>query len=249
MTGLVSGGHAIAARARPMIAPVGTADPGLFVLKSAVRAAIVVPLSFALAMLASADKQAALFAAFGSMALLVFVDFGGSRRSRLRAYLGLMLTGAALIAIGTLCSRSTLLATAAMALVGFAILFAGVLDDYVAAARTAALLTFVLPVMVPAGAAAIAPRLAGWGIASALSVAAALLLWPARPRGSLLVRAAALARLLAAGSSRRARRASSSLPGRRRGKHRRRRSRCATASSRWASVPAGRPARPRRSRG
>ena len=180
-----------------MIALVGTADPGLFVLKSAVRAAIVVPLAFAIPMLAIADKQAALFAAFGSMALLVFVDFGGSRRSRLHAYLGLLAGGAVLIAVGTLCSQSTLLATVAMALVAFAILFAGVLDDYVAAARTAALLTFVLPVMLPAGAAAILPRLAGWGIAAALSIAAALLLWPARPRGALLVRAAALARLLA----------------------------------------------------
>ena len=55
-----------------------------------------------------------------------------------------------------------------MALVAFAILFAGVLNDYVAAARAAAMLTFVLPVMVPAGAAVIPTRLAGWGLAGAL---------------------------------------------------------------------------------
>ena len=134
-----------------MIAGVGAADPGMFVLKSALRTAIVVPLAFALALLVIEVKQTALFAAFGSMALLVFVDFGGSRRTRLRAYLLLLAAGAVLIAVGTLCSRSTWLATVAMAVVAFAILFAGVLSDYVAAARSAAILTFVLPVMVVGG--------------------------------------------------------------------------------------------------
>jgi uncharacterized membrane protein YccC len=169
----------------------------MFVLKSALRAAIVVPLAFAISLLVVDDTQMALFAAFGSMAMLVFVDFGGSRRARLRAYLGLLAVGVALIALGTLCSHSTLLATVAMGLVSFAILFAGVLDDYVAAARAAAMLTFVLPVMVPADAGAIPMRLAGWGLAGALCISAALLLWPARPRGALLGPAAAVARSLA----------------------------------------------------
>ena len=142
-------------------------------------------------------KQMALFAAFGSMALLVFADFGGSRRARLRAYLLLMVVGAVLIVLGTLCSRSTWLATIAMGLVAFAILFAGVLDDYVVAARAAVTLTFVLPVMVPADAAEIPTRLAGWGLAGALCIPAALLLWPARPRSALRREVAQAARSLA----------------------------------------------------
>ena len=84
------------------------ADPGMFVLKSALRAAIVMPLAFALSLVVIDAKQMALFAAFGSMALLVFADFGGSRRARLRAYLLLMAAGAVLIVLGTLCSRSAL---------------------------------------------------------------------------------------------------------------------------------------------
>jgi uncharacterized membrane protein YccC len=180
-----------------MIARVSAADPGLFVLKSALRPAIVVPFAVAIALEIVGDKEMAVFAAFGSMALLVFVDFGGSRRTRVRAYLALIVAGAVLITLGTLCSRSTLLATVAMAIVAFTILFAGVLDDYVAAARTGAMLTFVLPVMIPADAGAIPMRLAGWGVAGALSLAAVLLLWPARPRSALLGRAAAVARLLA----------------------------------------------------
>lgn len=173
------------------------ADPGMFVLKGALRAAIVVPLAFALSLVALDDKQMALFAAFGSMALLVFADFGGSPRARLRAYLLLFAAGAVLIVIGTLCSRTTWLATVAMGLVAFAILFAGVLDDYVVAARAAVTLTFVLPVMVTAHASEIPERLAGWGLAGALSIPATLLLWPGRPRSSMRREAAQAARSLA----------------------------------------------------
>jgi uncharacterized membrane protein YccC len=176
---------------------VGAADPGLFILKGALRAAIVVPLAFAFALVAIDSKQMALFAAFGSMSLLVFVDFGGAPRARLRAYLLLFAAGAVLIALGTLCSRSSWLATVAMGLVAFAILFAGVLDDYIAASQAAAILTFVLGVMVPADAAAIPTRLAGWGLAGALCIPAALLVWPARPRDRLRHEAAQAARALA----------------------------------------------------
>jgi len=181
-----------------MIAPMGVADPGRFALKSAVRAAIVVPLAFVLSLEVIDSKQMALFAAFGSVALLVFVDFGGSRRARLLAFLSLIGAGAVLIALGTLCSRSPWLATSVMLLVGFAILFAGVLSNYIAAAHSAALLTFVLPVMVVGDAATIPLRLAGWGLAGALSTSATMLLWPVRPRSALREQAAQAARALAA---------------------------------------------------
>lgn len=173
------------------------ADPGMFVLKGALRAAIVTPLAFALSLVVFDVKQMALFAAFGSMALLVFADFGGPRVARLRAYSILLVVGALLIVLGTLCSRSAWLATITMGLVAFAILFAGVLNDYVVAARAAATLTFVLPVMVPAHAADIPTRLAGWGLAGALCIPAALLLWPTRPRSALRKEAAQAARSLA----------------------------------------------------
>lgn len=189
----------------PIIARVA-ADPGKFVLKSAVRAAIVMPAAFALSLVVVDDKQMALFAAFGSMSLLVFVDFGGTPAERLRAFVILVLAGAAMIALGTLCSHSTSLAALAMALVAFVVLFAGVLNDYIAAASSAALLTFVLAVMVPASASGIPMRLAGWGLAGLLGISATLLLWPARPRNSVLQgagRAAArLADLVQARSSR-----------------------------------------------
>ncbi len=172
-------------------------DPRMFAMKSALRAAIVQPLAFALSLVVVGNKQMALFAAFGSMALLVFVDFGGPVRVRLRAYLLLVAFGVPMIVVGTLCSQTTWLAAAAMALVGFCILFSGVLNDYVAAAYAAAMLTFVLPVMVPAAAGEIPWRLAGWGLAGVLSVSATLLLWPARPRSAVRRDAARAARNLA----------------------------------------------------
>ncbi len=58
------------------------ADPGRAALRSAARAAIVVPAVVAFADKVIGDPQTTLFAAFGSFAMLVFVDFTGPRRSR-----------------------------------------------------------------------------------------------------------------------------------------------------------------------
>ena len=173
------------------------ADPGRFALKGALRAAVVMPLAFALGDVVIGNAQVALFAAFGSIALLVFVEFGGSIRARFAAYVGLGLAGAATITLGTLCSDSTVLAAAMMFVVGFGILFAGVLNGYVAAAQPAAILSFVLALMVPADPSAIPDRLAGWGIAATLATAAVLLVWPQRPRSVVRSGAARAARALA----------------------------------------------------
>ena len=56
-------------------------DPDLASLKSAARAAIVIPAVFAIADKAIQDPQTAIFAAFGSFAMLVLVDFSGPMRS------------------------------------------------------------------------------------------------------------------------------------------------------------------------
>ncbi|HTQ80328.1 MAG TPA: FUSC family protein [Thermoanaerobaculia bacterium] len=172
-------------------------DPRFFALKDALRTAIAMPLSFVLALEVFDSPQMALFAAFGPMALLIFVEFGGRRMARLRAYALLAVGGGLLIVAGTLCSRSPWLAAAAMALVGFTVIFAGVLDGYVAAAQSAAILAFVLAVMVPAGASDIPPRLAGWGLAAAISTAAVLLLWPRRTQSALRASAGEAAAALA----------------------------------------------------
>src|SRR5438874_6267053 len=160
-------------------------DPGLASLRSAARAAIVMPCVFAIADKAIAEPQLATFAAFGSFALLVLVEFGGPMRSRLVAYVSLACVGAANIALGTLCSRNAWLAAGAMALLGFAILFSGVIDGYLAAAATAALLPYILAATIPAPLSVLSARLEGWALAAGAAICAQMLLWPQRPQSSL----------------------------------------------------------------
>jgi uncharacterized membrane protein YccC len=165
-------------------------DPDLLSLKAAARAAIVMPAVFAFADQVIAQPQTTIFSAFGSFAILVMADFSGPPRARLVSYLALAGTGVALISLGTLCSRSPTAATAVMAVVGFVVLFSGVINRYVAAGSFAALLTFIISVNVPAPPSAIPDRLAGWLLASVAGISAAMLLWPPRPRGDLRAAAA-----------------------------------------------------------
>ena len=143
------------------------------------------PSVFAFADKVIGNPQTAIFAAFGSFAMLVLVDFTGPMRSRFVAYLALACVGAVNIVLGTFCSRNAWLAAAAMAVVGFAILFSGVINGYFAAAGTSALLTFILPVTIPVSFSEVPARLGGWGLAAAAAICAHMLLWPARPRGTL----------------------------------------------------------------
>ncbi|HEX9359410.1 MAG TPA: hypothetical protein VF933_37060, partial [Streptosporangiaceae bacterium] len=165
-------------------------DPGLVSLKTAARAGIVMPAVFAFADQVIGQPQTALYAAFGSLAILVFVSFSGSARSRLLAYLSLAAGGAVLTAVGTAFSGNAWLAAGAMLVVGFLILFSGVINGYFAAAGTAAVLVFVLSVTVPAPVSEIGWRLAGWGLASAVGILAVMLIWPPQERASLRADAA-----------------------------------------------------------
>src|SRR2546428_2031849 len=113
------------------------------------------PAVFAFADLGLDDPQIAAFAAFGSFAMLVLADFGGPVRARLLAYVSLALTGAALIAIATACSRNAWLAAGAMAVVGFGILFSGAINGYFAAGGAASVFALLLP---GAGSAALPAR-------------------------------------------------------------------------------------------
>src|SRR5437762_10366435 len=76
----------------------------------AVRATLVIPGLFALTSLVIGDPQMTLFAVFGSFATLVLVSFGGTRRDKALAHLGLALTGSAALIIGTLVRNTAWLA-------------------------------------------------------------------------------------------------------------------------------------------
>ena len=153
-------------------------DPDLLATKRSVRAAIVMPLIFALAHLLFSNPQVSLFGAFGSFALLLLVDFPGRPRTRLISYVALFLVASCFIALGTVVSTHRVAAVVVMAVVGFAVLFAGILTPLAATASTAALLTFVLPVAVAQPPSAVGPRLVGWALAGAACIPACMLIWP-----------------------------------------------------------------------
>ncbi len=143
------------------------------------------PGMFALADRVIGNPVIATFAAFGSFAMVLLVDFQGPMRARLQAQAALAVVCAGLVCLGTLASNSDAVAALAMAVVGFAVIFAGVVSSVLASATTSMLLAFILPVSLAAPASSIPDRLAGWGLASGASLLAIRLLWPSPVREPL----------------------------------------------------------------
>jgi hypothetical protein len=166
-------------------------DRGFAALRRAGRTALVMPAMFAIGKEVIGNPALATFAAFGSFAMLLLVDFSGPMRARLRAQAALAITGAVFVCVGTLFSQTAWLAAIAMAVVAFGVLFAGVVSSVLAGATTSLLLAFILPVCLPGPASEIPDRVAGWGLASAAGLLAVALLWPAPARDP--VRGAAIA--------------------------------------------------------
>ena len=171
-------------------------DPELNALHKAVKVAIVVTVGLAIGTLVIGNANLSLFASFGGAAFLLFADFPGNRVARFGAYLILTIVGAVLITLGTLASAVAWTAVLGMLIVGFLVLFSGVLSAASAAGTSAALLTFILSVTVPGTTAEIPARLAGWGIAAALAIPVGVLLWPPRDHDALRARAADACRAL-----------------------------------------------------
>jgi hypothetical protein len=176
----------------------GQRDRGFAALRRATRTAIIMPAMFALGDKVIGNPQLATFAAFGSFAMLLLVDFGGPMAERLQAEAALVVTGGVFVCLATLASQTAWLAAVAMAVVGFGVIFAGVVSSVLAGATTALLLAFILPVSLAAPASAVPDRLAGWGMAGGVALVATALLWPAPVRDRLRGAAAAACRALAA---------------------------------------------------
>ena len=176
----------------------GQRDRDFAALRRATRAAIIMPGLFALGDKVIGNPQLATFAAFGSFAMLLLVDFGGTMAERLQAEAALAVTGGVFVCVATLASQTAWLAAVAMTVVGFGVIFAGVISSVLAGATTALLLAFILPVSLAAPASAVPDRLAGWGIAGGVALVATALLWPAPARDRLRDAAAAACRALAA---------------------------------------------------
>ncbi|MEV2211551.1 FUSC family protein [Streptomyces sp. NPDC050997] len=173
-------------------------DPDLAATRRAGRTAIVMPALFALCSQVFHSSTMASFAAFGSFSMLLLVDFSGSMVERLRAQAGLAVAWAVLICVGTLVARLTWLAVVTMLLVGFVVLFSGVVSSVLAGSSTALLLGFVLPVTTPVPLSHLPDRLAGAALAAAAALPAVCLLWPRPVADPLSAPAARLCRAAAA---------------------------------------------------
>ncbi len=77
-------------------------------------------------------------------------------------------------------------------------LFAGVVSSTFNAGTQAALLAFILAVLLPGTRSDLPDRLGGWALAVAVAVPAAVLVWPPTDQDALRLKAAALCRALAA---------------------------------------------------
>jgi uncharacterized membrane protein YccC len=172
-------------------------DRGFSALRRAVRAAILMPAAFAFGGPVLGNPVLATFAALGSFAMLLLVDFGGSIRNRLQSQVALAVACMVLITVGTLVSRTTWLAAVVIAMAAFGVLFAGVLSSVLAGATLSLLLPIIIAVNLPGPASSIPDRLEGWGLASLLSLFAISVMWPAPARDPVRSSAIAACRALA----------------------------------------------------
>jgi hypothetical protein len=138
------------------------------------------------------------FLVFGAFAMLLMVDFSGSRLDRLRSQSLLGVACVVNICLGTLVSNVTALAVICMFLVAFVVLFSAVVSSVVASATTPLLLAFVLPVATPGPLSQIPERVTGWSISAGVSLLAITILWPSAVAFPVEQRAIAACRALAA---------------------------------------------------
>jgi uncharacterized membrane protein YccC len=163
----------------------------------AVRAVLVIPTVFALCLKVIGDPQLTLFAVFGCFGTLVLTAFGGNRRDKAIAHLGLAVAGSVTLTLGTLLSSTAWLAALGAIPVAFAVFAAGSVGPNAASGVSACLLAFVLPVASTGYVNTLPSRLAGWWLASAASTLAVLLLASSPPGDRLRAQTAAMASTLA----------------------------------------------------
>jgi hypothetical protein len=146
-------------------------------LARSVRAAIVVPSLFALALIVFNQLELAGFAVFGTFAHQALVNYDAAGRVRFVQSAMLTALGAIMLSLGTFASASVWLAVSGAIAVGFLSEVPPLASGRIAAIRRALLLTFMLAVAVPAPARSVVAYLAGWLTAGIIAQPALFLIW------------------------------------------------------------------------
>ena len=164
----------------PALGHLGAKLHNIVALRRATRLAVVVPLVLVLLSNIPVLAPSALFGVFGSLALLLFADFGGPLRYRFTAYLLTTAAGVPLILVGIVFGQSDLSGAVVMFVVALVIGLAALLRGPVASAQTVLLLVTVLSVTSAARGSQWTAA-AAWVIGGVAAAVSAVVLWPARP--------------------------------------------------------------------
>ncbi|MFF7382463.1 FUSC family protein [Streptomyces griseoluteus] len=174
-------------------------DPGLAALRRALRAAILTPLVLAVTYFGMDRPDIAVFAAFGTLVLTLFVDFGGPMRERIAGQTALILATTVMTCLGTLAGRTLWLTASVTFVIAFCVLFSGIVSSALAGATTSLLFAYILPVTLGGPLGAIPAHAAGWALGGAASMIAVTLMWPVPASEPLRVAGARACALLAGG--------------------------------------------------
>src|SRR4051794_25061038 len=151
----------------------------------ALRAAIGATVAFYLGWIVIDDPVVAVFATLGAIGLLVLADFGGDLRKQARAYVLATVIAAALVALGTVVSEHTFAAAGLLFFVALFVSLSTTMGRNVAMGANGVLLFFLVACAVPAPIGALESRVPGVLLGGAVSLVAAMTIWPQRPRDRL----------------------------------------------------------------
>ncbi len=172
-------------------------------LRVGLRAGVALTVGFAVGRYVLEQPQFAVFAAFTSLALVAYADFGGTMRHRIAALVVATLVALGLVAAGTAVSGSDWGAPLVVGVVTLLVAYSAVLGGYFVAGANAVILAVVLAAGIPAPDDVLGWRLGGTALGGALAIAVTVLMWPRRsdpdPLAAIRHVRDALARCLPAG--------------------------------------------------
>jgi uncharacterized membrane protein YccC len=153
--------------------------------RRALRAAIGATVAFYLGWIVIDDPVLAVFATLSVIGLLALADFGGDLVKQARAYVLATVVAAALVALGTVVSEHTFASAGLLFVVALCVSLSTVMGRNVATGANGVLLFFLVACAVPAPVSALGARVPGVLLGGAISLIAALVIWPQRPTDRL----------------------------------------------------------------